>query len=193
MQSVEFNLSFLENALDEMETYLLQDELFWPLSTSAGVRQGFPRLTIANLLLALNELEAQEAEIAPVLSSKSSSLQTRWEALHTKWRSAVESKASGEMGARLNLWKAYMVELEEKKGRQLNYAQEVTHRVRFALLHEHIGNASAPDDLIDLMQAVDSQALALTAPSEFVWDARLEPIYPREDYIFLYRTPKENN
>jgi hypothetical protein len=193
MQSAEFNLHFLENALEEMETYLLQPELFWPLSSSAGVRQDFPRLTIANVLLTLNELEAQESELAPAQYSKATSLQTKWEVLHTKWLTAVETKAVEEMGARLNLWKAYITDLEENKGQQSNYDQEVTQRVRLALLRERIGDATVPDELIDMIRAVDRRGLALTVPSEFVWDSRLEPIYSPDDYIFLYRKPKQNH
>jgi hypothetical protein len=94
------------------------------------------------------------------------------------------------MGARLNLWKAYVADLEENKGRQSNYDQEVTQRVRFALLRERIGDAAIPDELVELMQAVDSRALVLTIPADFVWDGRLQSIYPREVYLFLYRRPK---
>lgn len=190
MQSIQFNLRFLENALDEMKTYLFQSELFWPLSSSAGVSGEFPRLTISNVLLTLNELEAQENDMSPEQYADASSLQTRWEALHTEWLTAVETKAIEEMGARLNLWKAYIADLEENKGRQSNYDQEVTQRVRFALLRERIGDAPISDELIDSMQAVDSRALAFTIPAEFVWDERLQPIYPPEEYPYLYRKPK---
>lgn len=190
MHSVDYNLTFLENALEEMETYLIQSELFWPLSTPRGLSPDFPRLTISNVLLTLNELEAQENDMPAAQQTRANRLQTKWEALHTKWRTAVETKAIEEMGARLNLWKAYVTDLEENKGRQANYEQEVTQRVRFALLGERIGDSVIPDELVELMQAVDSRALALTVPVEFVWDAALESIYPRDDYLFLYRKPK---
>jgi hypothetical protein len=189
MQSIDSNLNFLETSLEDMETYLLQDELFWPLSTPAGVSSTFPRLTIANVLLTLNELEAQEDEMAPTQYSKASSLQTQWEALHTKWLSAVITKSVEEMRARLNLWKAYITDLEEYDNRQWSYEQEVTQRVRYALLSERIGRTAVPEKLDDLMQSVDSHALSLTTPTEFVWDERLEPLYPQDRYIFLYRRP----
>ncbi|MDF1499603.1 MAG: hypothetical protein P1P76_03945 [Anaerolineales bacterium] len=190
MQSVEHNLSYLDNCLEEMETYLLQPELFWPLSTSAGVRSEFSRLTVANVLLTLNELDAQVEDMSPGEAAQVSRLRTRWETLHTKWRTAIESKSIAEMRARLNLWKAYILDLEEQKGRQANYAQEVTQRVRFALLHKLTGDAVLTDELIERMQAVDSRALALTAPADFVWDKPLQAIYPPDEYVFLYRKPK---
>jgi hypothetical protein len=193
MHSVEFNLNFLENALHEMEDYLMQSELFWPLSSPAGIRQDFPRMTIANVLLTLNELDEQEAEMSPAQNAKASSLQTEWEALHTKWSSAVEKKALEEMRARLNLWKAYILDLEGSEGRKANYDQEVTQRVRFALLRERIGSSVVPDELIAEVNAVDQRALALTAPSDFVWDERLESVYPRSEYTFLYRRPIPTN
>jgi hypothetical protein len=190
MQSIEFNLRFVETALGDMETYLLQDELFWPISTPAGINPLFPRLTIANVLLALNDLEAQEDEMAPAQYSEASSLQIQWEALHTKWLSAVETKSIGEMRARLNLWKAYITDLEEQDNRKWNYEQEVTQRVRYALLCERIGDTAVPDKLDDLMQTVDRRALSQTSTAEFVWDERLKPLYPPDKYIFLYRRPK---
>lgn len=193
MHSVEFNLNYLENALNEMEDYLMQSELFWPLSNPTGIRQDFPRMTIANVLLTLNELEEQESEMSPTQNSKASSLQTEWEALHTKWNSAVEKKAIEEMRARLNLWKAYILDLEGSEGRKANYDQEVTQRVRFALLRERIGSSAVPDELIDEVNTVDQRALALTTPSAFAWDERLESVYPRSEYTFLYRRPRPTN
>jgi len=190
MHSTEYNLAFLENALEEMETYLLQTELFWPLSTPPDVNPDFPRLTISSVLLTLYELEALERTIPAAQQTSATRLQTKWEALHTKWRTAVETKSIGEMRARLNLWKAYITDLEENKGRQANYDQEVTQRVRFALLREHIGDSVIPDELVELIQAVDSRALALTAPAEFVWDEPLRSVYLPEDFLFLYRKPK---
>ncbi len=190
MHSTEYNLAFLENALEEMETYLLQTELFWPLSTPPDVNPDFPRLTISSVLLTLYELEALEGTIPAAQQTSATRLQTKWEALHTKWRTAVETKSIGEMRARLNLWKAYITDLEENKGRQANYDQEVTQRVRFALLREHIGDSVIPDELVELIQAVDSRALALTAPAEFVWDEPLRSVYLPEDFLFLYRKPK---
>jgi hypothetical protein len=43
--------------------------------------------------------------------------------------------------------------------------------------------------LIDEVQAVDQRALGLTTPSDFVWDEKLQPLYPAGDYSFLYRRP----
>ncbi|MGD2057723.1 MAG: hypothetical protein PVI04_03260 [Anaerolineales bacterium] len=189
MQSIEFNLDYLASALREMEDYLMQSELFWPLSSSTGIRQNFPRMTIANVLLTLNELEAQESELSPAQYSRASSLQAEWEALHTKWSSAVEKRAIEEMRARLNLWKAYVLDLEGSEGRKSNYDQEVKQRVRFTLLRERIGSSTIPDELIDEVQAVDQRALGLTTPSDFVWDEKLQPLYPAGDYSFLYRRP----
>jgi hypothetical protein len=193
MHPVDYNLSFLETALEELEAYLLQSELFWPLSAPPGVSPDFPRLTISSILLTLNELEAVEEELPAAQKSRATALQTKWEALHTKWRTAVETKSIEEMRARLNLWKAYITDLEENKGRQANYDQEVTQRVRFALLRERVGASIAPDELIELMQAIDNRALALTAPAGFVWDEPLQVIYPQDDYLFLYREPKSRD
>jgi hypothetical protein len=192
MHPVEYNLTFLENSLEEMEAYLLQPELFWPLSTPLGVSPDFPRLTISSVLLTLNELEAVEDIIPAVQRSRANALQTKWEALHTKWRTAVETKSIEEMQSRLNLWKAYITDLEEGRGRQANYDQEVTQRVRFSLLRERVGESGLPEELLEPMQAVDNRALAVTTPTEFVWDEPLQSIYPQEDYLFLYRKPKAN-
>jgi hypothetical protein len=190
MQSIEYNLSYLENCLEEMETYLLQPELFWPLSSPAGIRADFSRMTIANVLLTLNELEAQSGSSAAAEAVQVSRLQTRWETLHTKWRTAIETKSIIEMGARLNLWKAYILDLEEDKGRQSNYDQEVQNRVRFALLQNLVGTPTATEDLLESMRSVDQRALALTIPADFIWDKDLERLYTPDKYPYLYRKPK---
>lgn len=190
MHTIEYNLSFLENSLEELETYLLQPELFWPLSSLTGIHPTFPRLTIGTVQLSFNELDVQEKRMTPAELNRTTQIKTRWKALHTKWRSAIVLKSIDEMGSRLNLWKAYILDLEEDKGRQLNYDQEVRQRVRFTLLLELVNDPALSDKLVEAVQAVDQRASTMTTPADFVWDEALQPLYPQEKYAFLYRKPK---
>lgn len=189
MQPPEYNLVFLETCLEELETYLLQAELFWPVTTPAGVRPPFQRMTIANILLAFNELEAQGDELELVGHSRSAKVSARWEALEVKWQVAIENKAIAEMGARLNLWSAFALDLEEGRGSGTNYAQEVRQRVRIELLRTLLHTTGLPEGLLARLETVDGRIQALTVPAEFVWDPALEPIYPPDRHPFLYRAP----
>jgi hypothetical protein len=189
MHPPDYNLSYLENCLEDLQTYLLQAELFWPLATPAGAYPEFPRMTLANVLLAFNQVEAQEKQLQSTQRALAENLRIRWEALVAKWQVAVETKAIAEMGARLNLWSAYTLDLEEGRREAAYYRQEVRQRVRFELLLSLIEPATPPEPTLEQMQAVDQRMLALTVPASFIWDEALEPLYPRDGFAFLYRTP----
>ena len=190
MHPPEVNLDLAEAMVDELEAYLLSNELFWPISRQPAPGQPlFPRLTLGGLSLTLDELSAQERALSPSLLARHGRLRFRFEALLTKWASAGEGKAVRELGSRINLWQAYLSELEESS----RWAEEYAHEVRQRVMATRLAGVARlqPGALPHLqgLQDLDARLRRIFRRGKFVWDERLRAVYSEEDYWFLYGSP----
>ena len=156
---------YIETALPELQTYLLSDTLFYPLTYP------LPRLTLGGLLLAQRRLHAYE---------DASSLDLRLDTLRSKWCVAWEKKAIQEFETRLTLWRNYLDDCREEEALLENYAREVRWRVMLGLL-----SAELPADSSEL-NALDQRLRTKFRMGEFIWDEALVSEFSQDDYWFLY-------
>lgn len=188
MHQVEYNLSLTEAMLENMEPYLLSKEVYWPVASQpvAGTPP-FPRLTLGGYLLIQDELSIQNAAMNPRQTHAYKDLLHRYRQITKKWKSAIGRKAVREMNSRCNLWHAYIEELEERGKIPYDYPREVRHRVMFERLLDLVGVEAEVDQILKKNQKVDERFLAVSVPSDFVWDADLQTIYVKDKFWFLYR------
>ncbi len=193
MQSVEYNLDLFEAMLDEIEDFLLSADIFWPLDKrSKPDLPPYPRLSTGGLLMTQDESLAQEAEMNPGQKVQHAKLRRQWDMTLHKWRSALGRKSEREMGMRLNLWRAYLSDLEEGSASHFDYHREVRNRVQFARLQTIASESSKTLKMVKTIRSLDALLLNLTIASEFIWDDRLREIYPEGNFGVLYRQPREN-
>ncbi|MEE8120350.1 MAG: hypothetical protein V3T55_02400 [Anaerolineales bacterium] len=193
MQSVEYTLNLFEAMLDEIEEFLLAADIFWPLAKrSKPDLPPFPRLSIGGLLMTQDESMAQEAEMSPDQKVRHAKLQRHWDLTLHKWRSALGHKSEREMGMRLNLWRAYLTDLEEGSASHFDYHHEARNRVQFSRLQTIVTGSSKTLKMVKTIRSLDARLLNLTISSEFIWDDHLRATYPEGDFGFLYRQPREN-
>jgi hypothetical protein len=190
---IDHNLDLASAMLDEMENYLLSTEVFWPLDRKP--RRGmspFPRLTLGTLLLTFDQLRAATGEMDSAQNASHNRLMMHLELLRTKYAVAMEIKAGREGASRLNLWRAFVTDLEDSPGRAGNYAYEVRHRVMLVRLAELAPASAELRDAVEKAQSVDRRLQSLFERSAFIWDEQLEPLYPPQDYWYLYGQSRRN-
>ena len=194
VQSVDYNLDLIEAMLDEIEEFLLAADIFWPLAKhSKPDFPPYPRLSTGGLLMTQDESLAQESEMSPDQKVRYGKLQRQWDMALHKWRSAIGRKSEKEMGMRLNLWRAYLYDLEEGISSYFDYYREVRNRVQFARLRTLALGSSKTLKMEKLISSLDARLSILTTSSEFIWDDRLREIYPEGNFGVLYRQPRENS
>jgi hypothetical protein len=173
MTSAEKDIAYLEAGIPELEDYLLSDELFWPI-TARGY--DLPRLTIGGVLLAMARLEARGVGI--------DSLVMQLDVVRSKWRVAWETKAGRGMQGRMRLWGNYLADYRQNpEGYADAYPHEVRYRVMLHLLLDELP-ASLPEQK-ELSQ-LDSLIRVNLISGDFIWEADLQPGFPREVYWYLY-------
>ncbi|MEJ5225036.1 MAG: hypothetical protein WHV44_11320 [Anaerolineales bacterium] len=177
-------LDFVRDALPELESYLLSQEIFWPM----GGNQ--PRLTLGGMRLSLRRLHALAA--SPTEQSTLSRLIVQVEAAHTRWRAAWEQKAARELRTRLTLWQNY---LGDYRLNPENYAGDYPHEVRLRVIIDLLLAdlpSPAPESLA-LLQGLDEQLRAAFIPGNFAWEADLAEEFPQPAYWYLYGTLRSEN
>lgn len=192
MESIDYNLDLFEAMLDEIEDFLLSVDIFWPLAKRAKPDSPpYPRLSTGGLLMTQDESLAQETEMNSDQKARYANLQSQWKRILNKWRSALGRKSEQEMGMRLNLWRAYLSDLEEGNASHFDYHRETRNRVQFTRLRTLAASNSKTLKLEKTMRSLDARLLNLTIASKFIWDDRLRETYPEREFGFLYRQPRE--
>ena len=183
MWDVEASLKSLEDATEEIETYLLSKDVI--RSQSGG-----PSLSVGLIVLNFRWLEQTvEDQDQARLQSVESKLST----VRDKWRVAWERKAAAELRSRLNLWRGYLADLEGRPGLGSSYPQEVRNRTIAVDLVDAAGNQNEIKTLVASLEAIDSRLRDRFQPGKFVWEQAPESAFPAETFWFLYGRPKSRS
>jgi hypothetical protein len=183
--------AYIQAAIEELEAYLLSEDLFWPINKPAPVAsQTFPRLTIGGLRLALKH------SAALAIDQKNRWLidqfDQRVHVIQQKWRLRWEQKAHRELISRLMQWRNYLQELRQEPDRQAAYyPYEVRWRVMVTLLEQDLEELN-PEET-ELRSGLDLMLSAQFVEGEFIWELPLRVNFPQNPYWFLYGLPRGKN
>mgnify|MGYP003382309854 FL=1 len=76
----------------------------------------------------------------------------------------------------------------DPKRARADYPYEIRNRQRIDAIAAELGDDLAPA-LKSELRRVDDRIRLIVRPSDFVWDASLAPIFPRDRFWYLYTTP----
>lgn len=184
MPTVEYDLRFFQAGIAEMESYLLAQDIYWPISVSAPVGKApYPKLTLGTLLLVQLRLEAFIN--APQPQTNYQSLFNQLQGIRMRWNAAWRKKAQMEFRARLNLWRDFLSDYhKDPEAHYDRFSYEVNRRVILHLLYAEADQI--PIAQHDLLLALDTQLKAILQPGTFIWDIRLSSSFPPDPYWYLY-------
>lgn len=184
MPSVEYDLRYLQDAADELDRYLISDELFWPVTAQPPEGEAdYPRLTLGGLLLAHARLRRPDLKLQE--QARLIRLETQIETTRFHWQAAWNNKTAREFASRINQWRNYLEEYRQNPDLQADfYPYEVRWRVLLALLDEE-GQGIDPEQL-ELLRTLDMLHEAVFVKGEFIWETELQPCFPSERFWYLY-------
>jgi hypothetical protein len=184
MPSIQYDLEYLRAGLEELESYLLSNELYWPVGAKPPAGEpAYPRLTLSGLLLARKRLHARS--LPNNLPVDLARLDQRLDETRDRWRVAWEAKATREFHARLNLWRDFLQEYRDHPENNADrYAYEVQRRAMLDLLAPDA--TGAPQAERDLLHSLDQLLRAVLVSGEFVWETELQHGFPADEYWYLY-------
>jgi hypothetical protein len=192
MHSIEYNLTLFKEMLAVFESFIISQELFWPLEKKNFEGVPFPQLSLGALLIMLDELMAVHAAMDPHQDRTYQDLLREYEVFSIKRRVAIEQKASRELITRTNLWRAYLEDLSEDPDSVVEYARQVRNRVLMSKLKDYSAGAP-PEKDYEMFRGLDERVMLTAMSVGFLWDERLKPFYPIEEFPFLYVKPRQMN
>jgi len=184
--TAEYDLRYFSEEINDLETYLLSNQIYWPPSIFACKGENpYPEMTLGWLLLyqlRLRSLVKTDEEV-----SKFVNYNTHFEDIRNRWRSAWGRKAKLEYHNRLNLWRDYLDDYRHNPCANYNrYAYEVNRRVLLQLLSDETNEITQEE--IQIVQGLDQILSVAFIPGDFIWDPVISSSFPGEVYWYLYGT-----
>ncbi len=188
MTSVDFDLGYLQSSVEELESYLLSAELFWPLmGASPAGEPAYPRLTLGGVLLA--QARSRARDLPPHDETRLIALECRIQDAKSKWRLAWSRKAAQEFRSRQRQWGNYLHDLSTNPdAHQPYYPSEVRIRVMMQLLLPEVEPPEEVDQ--DALLQMDQVLQRIFHPGDFIWDEDLSRFFTRSTYWYLWGMPR---
>jgi hypothetical protein len=186
-KALESDWRYIKAAVDDLEDFILAPQDSWPVAGTdlRGGPRDTGRLSIGYLMLARERLKALPQDDARQGALRKAT--ERIEQVRARWRANWARKAEKEFNKRLNLWNNYVNELLEDVGRhQSGYSEATRWRVMLKLLQDEVDHLDS--GLVSFVQNLDRRLRKAGRVGSFVWEAEVEPAFPREVFWYLYLT-----
>lgn len=171
-------LIVVEHMVRDLEEYLKSDILYWHVAEPNPLGGHMPQLTIGALLEAHVRAEAggADAEALAAVCGEHDRIRAAHAALYA-------NKAIHELHGRLDAWKANLNDGGRKT--KVFYAQDARVRAKIYLLENALGT-DTPTEVQHIREQLDLELFEVFVPGEFIWDARLQPAFPKDSCWWLY-------
>ena len=192
----ERDLRILQAMAEAFEPYLIEEELFWPIS--GRVRGGMPRLTIGGYLLRQHRLSALRASLSPEQQIALDEATGQVETARAAWNRHFFTKLEREWDMRLHLLGEFLRDCERNNQSSCfeNWPPEAENRTILHYLlstwHENTASLSSAEAALQRVDGGLRRYLLAGETGEFLWPAGLEPVYPRAQFWWLWVVPPQD-
>lgn len=183
------DLAIAEAMTAELEDYIVGNDLYRTII--ARTPRGDEKLQMSggDLLARLHRLQGERAVLDAGERTRLDTVQQAANRTIYSLRTRFHERLGREMRARLDSLRWYLDECHEDRMKcRTEYPFEIRNRQRIEEILKQLG-AGAPADLMSVLSQVDRRLQQLGQNSGFVWDTRLQQVYPPEQYWYLYQRP----
>jgi len=182
------DLRILEAMAAEMDDYLRDGNLFWPLGDST-----LPRLTLGGYLMRQHRLLALRRQLSAADRQRLDAAEAQFEQALVEKVVVFETKAHEEIRARLRQWNEYLKELRDPSLAAGDYySSAVETRAMLAALLNKLESPPYRLDrrVLNELASFDRVLANFWEAGEFIWPEEWEDAYPRQRYWWLYGRPR---
>lgn len=189
--SIERDLKEIAQMGDALQSYVPSDELY--VSVSGGLFGGrdLPQLTIGAFLLRMRRLSYFQDELTGVQEATLSKAIAQYDEVRQEWAVHHEKKVNREVLSRLKMMTAFFRECRDSM-RSCASAYPVEAQRRTIVQELIIGMDDYDLDTHEVTTALhmtDGELRKYVTAGDFIWDAKLQPVYPRDTFWWLYGQP----
>jgi len=183
------DLAIAEAMVAELEDYIVASDLYRTIIAQTPRGGEKMQMSGGDLLARLHRLQGERDVLDAGERARLDTVQQAADRTIYSLRTRFHERLGREMKARLDSLRWYLSECNEDRMKcRTEYPFEIRNRQRIEEILKQLGTR-APADLTSVLSQVDRRLRQLGQNGGFVWDARLEKVYPQERYWYLYQRP----
>ena len=183
------DLIITEAMVAELEDYIVNDELYRTLIVRMSSGDRNVRMTGADLLARLHRLNGEREMLTEAEQVRLDSVQEQASATIYAFRTRFHERLERDVKGRLDSLRWFLDECDEDRQRcRTEFPYEMRNRQRIEEVLKQL-DGQLPTDLNDKLIQIDQRIRQHTKGTGFIWDPRLERVYPPSPYWYLYVRP----
>ncbi|MCY3708455.1 MAG: hypothetical protein OXG26_06120 [Caldilineaceae bacterium] len=178
----------------QFESYILKGQVYRTVVLpTPGDHKGAGERPVqssgGDVLARLHKLAAQSESLSPEQRQALAEAKAQIDAATGRLPSHYQALLLREARARLNSLNWFLDDCSENRREcRVQYPFEIRNRQRIAEIGKAL-EAHGADALTTQLASVDQRLQGMLTRGEFVWEAKVAPVYPREEYWYLYGLP----
>lgn len=183
------DLDVVQAMVEELEDYLIKDELYRTIIVRTPTGDQKILMTGGDLLTRMRRLTGERSLLTSEQRTRFDVLHEQAEAIIYGLRTRFRQRLLREMKARLDSLGWFLDDCRGDLQRcRTNFPFEMRNRQRIEEILERVGD-EVPDELKRRLQEIDHRVRQYAVAAPFIWDKRLESVFPRRPYWYLYMRP----
>lgn len=184
------DLAVVQAMAEELEAYLVKDELFRQLTVRTPAGDQRPQMTGSDLLVRLHRLHGRRTQLSPAQRSSLDAVQRAVDDTIHSLRSRFLERLERDMKARLNSLRWFIDDCRQDRKRcRSEYPYEIRNRQRIEEIVKFLGDG-LDDHMKGQLRQIDERIQSMTRATDFIWDEQLQPLFPKNPYWYLYALPR---
>lgn len=185
---IQQDLNELQTMVDGLEEYVRGTALY---GTTGGFLNRMPSLTVGAVIMRLRRLGLLSDQLDVRQQATLRTVQEQHDRILNEWHHHYTEKAERESHSRLDAMRDFFRECSDSPRQCPNiYPPEVLRRTIVQELRAVCPDLGFDCDKLDeKLRATDAQLRSIVQPASFIWSDILKPVYPMDDYWWLYHTP----
>ena len=183
------DLAVLEAFAAELEEYIVKDELYRTVRVHLPSGDQMIQMSGGDLLTRIFRLAAERDRLTPEQQARFDAARSAAEKTIYSLRTRFHQRLLREIKTRLDSLNWFMDECASEPARcRGEYPFEIRNRQRIDAIVAELGS-DLPSEVKNQISRMDERIRMMVKPGNFAWDARLEPVFPRTRFWYLYVSP----
>ena len=183
------DITVLSAEVDELEEYIIAGEVYRTLRVVTPAGAQMVQMSGGDMLTRLFRLTGERDRLQAEQRSQVKGLALRAESTAYSLRTRFHDLLQRELKTRIDSLNWFLDDvMGDPKRARADFPYEIRNRQRIDAIAAELGDDLAPA-LKSELRRVDDRIRLIVRPADFVWDASLAPIFPRDRFWYLYTTP----
>lgn len=188
---IDRDLSEARKMADALDEYIRGSELYGGAGGGLFGSGDMPALTVGALVMRLRRLEALRDKLSPSQQAELAEAGKKHRRVQKEWTLHYEGKVLKEAASRLEAMRTFFQECKENPRLcRANYLPELLRRtIVQELLRVIEAQRIDGSALTEKLHLADIGLRGVVEKAAFQWDGVLQPVYPADEFWWLYHAP----